>query len=294
MAYNNGFNGDSVSLQYILQTLDSKTILIPGITANANLSVSAMGEVAYYYKRGTSTVTTGNVGDSITYAAKGVTREDISLTSAITIGAVLPHVNFATIQAPVIADRVIMESISAANQHNTLAVTYLEDNSTNFYKSSDGTVVVETTATSNSALTYSTVYDEIIDMKKAFNVKNKAKGMKPTAIIVSEAVYADLLKSDQFIRKEQAGDAVVYDGVVGRVAGLQVVVSPDTAVTTSADESTDIIMLNAEGFAAPLNVRSLAVVDATAAGYPLGTIVAGEIGFGFKIADPDLVLVRRH
>ena len=57
MAYNNGFNGDQVSLQYILQTLDSKTILIPSITANANLSVSAMGEVAYFYKRGASSVT---------------------------------------------------------------------------------------------------------------------------------------------------------------------------------------------------------------------------------------------
>lgn len=293
MAYNNGFNGDQVSLQYILQTLDSKTILIPSITANANLSVSAMGEVAYFYKRGASSVTTGNVGDSISYTAAGVTRVDISLTSAITIGAVLPHVNFATVQAPVIADRVIMESISAANKHNTLAVTYLEDNSTNFYKS-DGTIVVETTTTSNAALTYSTVYDEIIDMKKTFNVKNAAKGMKPTAVIVSEALYANLLKSDEFIRKEQAGDAVVYDGVVGKVAGLQVVVSPDTAVTSTADESTDIIMVNAEGFAAPLNIKSLAIVDATAAGYPLGTIVAGEIGYGFKITDPDLVLVRRH
>ena len=97
--------------------------------------------------------------------------------------------------------------------------------------------------------------------------------MKPTAVIVSEALYANLLKSDEFIRKEQAGDAVVYDGVVGKVAGLQVVVSPDTAVTTTDDESTDIIMVNAEGFAAPLNIKSLAIVDATAAGYPLGTIV---------------------
>ena len=44
-------------------------------------------------------------------------------------------------------------------------------------------------------------------------------------------------------------------------------------------------MVNAEGFAAPLNIKSLAIVDATAAGYPLGTIVAGEIGYGFKITE---------
>lgn len=294
MAFNNGFNGDQVSLKYILQTLEAKTVLIPGITANANLSVSAAGEVAYFYKRGTSTVTTGNIGDSVSYAAKGVTRSDINLTSAITIGAVLPHVNFATIQAPVIADRVVMEAMAAANKHNSLAVTYLEDNGSQYFKTSDGTIVVETAVTSNSALTYSTVYDEIVDMKKAFNVKNAAKGMKPTAIIVSEAVYANLLKSDEFIRKEQAGDQVVFDGMVGKVAGLYVVVSPDTAETSTADETTDIIMLNAEAFAAPTNIKTLFVVDATAAGYPGGTIVAGEIGYGFAIADAELLLVRRH
>jgi hypothetical protein len=64
-------------------------------------------------------------------------------------------------------------------------------------------------------------------MKQAFNVKNKAKGMKPTAIIVSEAVYAALLKSDEFVKKEQANASVAFDGYVGRVAGLEVVVSPD-------------------------------------------------------------------
>jgi hypothetical protein len=258
------------------------------------LSVSAAGEVAYYYKRGTSTVTTGNVGDSISYTAKGVTRSDISLTSAITIGSVLPHVNFATIQANVIADRVILEAMTAANKHNSLAVTYLEDQGVQYFKSSDASIVVETAVTSNSALTYSTVYAEIVDMKQAFNVKNKAKGMKPTAIIVSEAVYANLLKSDEFVRKEQANASVAVDGYVGRVAGLEVVVSPDAAASATADETTDIIMLNAEAFAAPTNIKTLYIVDATAAGYPGGTIIAGEIGYGFQIADSELLLVRRH
>ena len=50
-------------------------------------------------------------------------------------------------------------------------------------------------------------------MRKAFNVANKAKGMKPTAIIVSEEINALLLQSDEFIRKEQAGDAMVYEGI---------------------------------------------------------------------------------
>lgn len=285
MAFSNGFNGDVKSLNYILQTLEAKQVLIPGVTSNPNLQVSAAGEVAYFYTRGASSVTSGTntLGAQISYTSSGVTRVDINLTNAIQIGAVIPYVNFATVEASVVADKVIQESLIAANTWNERALAYIEGNATRFYLATDGTITT-VSVTNNAALTATTVYAEIINMKKAFNVANKAKGMKPTAIIVSEAVNALLLQSDEFIRKEQAGDAMVYEGLIGRVAGLQVVVSPDAVE--------DIIMLNAEAVAAPVNVKSLVIADATPAGYPAGVIVAGEIGYGFKIADQDLVLVR--
>lgn len=293
MAFANGFSGDVKSLQHILQTLDAKTILIPGVTSNQNLQVSAAGEVAYFYKRSSATATnvaattTTGVGQKIDYTSKGVERVDVNLTNAIQIGAVLPHVNYATVEgADVVADKVIQEAISAANEWNTQAIGYLEGNATNFYTASAGTITT-VSVTNNAALTSTTVYSEIVKMRKAFNVKNKATGMKPTAVIVSEGVYALLLQSDEFIRKEQAQDlTVVAEGQVGRVAGLWVVVSPDM------DE--DIVMLNSEAFAAPININSLMTADATPAGYPGGTIVAGEIGYGFKIGEQDLVLVREN
>lgn len=285
VAFSNGFNGDSKSLNYILQTLEAKQVLIPGVTSNANLQVSAAGEVAYFYTRGASSITSGTntLGSQISYTSSGVTRVDVSLVNAIQIGAVIPYVNFATVEASVIADKVIQESLAAANTWNEKAIAFLEANATKFYKNADGTIVT-TSVTNNAALAATTVYAEIVNMKKAFNIANKTKGMKPTAVIVSEAVNALLLQSDEFIRKEQAGDATVHEGIIGRVAGLQVVVSQDAVE--------DIIMLNAEALAAPVNVKSLVVADATAAGYPGGVIVAGEIGYGFKIGDANLILVR--
>ena len=265
-------------------------MLIPGVTSNPNLQVSAAGEVAYFYTRGASTVSTATaagvgkkLGAQISYTSSGVTRVDVSLTDAIQIGAVIPYANFATVEASVIADKVIQESLTAANTWNEKAVAFLEGNATKFYKNADASIST-TSISDNTALTASNVYAEIINMKKAFNVANKAKGVKPTAIIVSEAVNALLLQSDEFIRKEQAGNATVHEGIIGKVAGLQVVVSQDLVE--------DIIMLNAEALAAPINVKSLVVADATAAGYPGGVIIAGEIGYGFKIGDADLVLVR--
>jgi hypothetical protein len=293
LAFSNGYSGDSKSLNYILQTLDAKQILIPGVTSNGNLQVTVGGEVAFYYTRSAATstnssyTTTGTgIGTKIDYTSKGVTRNDITLNNAIQIGTVLPYVNFATVSAEVVSDKVIQESLTAANQWNELALTYIEDNATKFYKASDGSITT-VSITNNAALTATTVYAEIVKMRKAFNVANKAKGMKPTAVIVSESVYALLLQSDEFIRKEQAQDlSTVAEGVIGKVAGLYVVVSPD------ANE--DIVMLNAEGFAAPINVKSLVLADATAAGYPAGVIIAGEIGYNFEITDEDLILVREN
>lgn len=44
MAYNNGFSGDYASLQHILKTLDAKSYLVPGVSSNASLQVSAAGK----------------------------------------------------------------------------------------------------------------------------------------------------------------------------------------------------------------------------------------------------------
>ncbi len=296
MAFSNGFNGDQVTLPVILQTLEAKSILIPGVIANPNLKVSVGGEVASYYVRGAASTGTGTVGSQLTYGSTGVTRQDVNLTTAIQIKAVLPHVNFATVQAPVVADKVVQETLSAANTHNTLGLAYLEANVTKFFKTADDTIVASSVLGDNTALLVTTIYDEIVDMRTAFNVANKAKGMKPTGIIISERAYGLLLKSDEFIRKEQSGSTVVFDGMVGTVAGLPVIVSPDMKIVAAssgvAGEVMDIIMLNAEAFAAPTNVNTLVIADGTAAGYPAGTIIGGEIGYGFSIGDADLVLAR--
>lgn len=287
MAFSNGFNGDQKSLGYILQTLEAKQILIPGITSNADLQVSAAGEVAYFYKRDASSVTTGTLGAKITYGSTGVEKVDVVMTKALQIGSVIPFANHNTVGGvSVIADRVIQEAMTAANRWNEEAVAFLEGNAKLFFITSSGTLT--TVSATNAALTKTTVYAEVVDMRKAFNLKNKAKGLKPTAVIVSEAVYALLLQSDEFIRKEQAGDGqVVAEGMVGKVAGLHVVVSPDMGTAF------DMIMLHAEAVAAPTNVNTLFIESGTAAGYPGGVIIAGEIGYNFKLGDEDLVILRK-
>ena len=267
-----------VSLNHILQTLERKVIAVPGLSCSQDLSVSAAGESAYYFTRSASSVTTGNLGAKMDYTSGGLTRVDIPMTSAIQIKSVLPNANVATVSADVVGDRVIYETINAANKYNEEFLKAL--------CTSTGTI------TGTTAATKSTVYGIIVDAIKQFKLKNAAKGMKPTAIIVGPTFEALLMQAPEFLRSTALGDDVAsYEGVIGKVAGLPVIVAVDMDESTS---KIDFILVNQEGFGAPQNVNSLVVTDATQAGYPAGTLIAGEIGYGFKVADNDLVLIRKH
>ena len=263
MAFNNGFSGDTASLNYILQTLEAKQVAIPGITCNPSLSVSAAGEVAYYYKRKGATVADGNLGSKVTFVEAGGERVDISLIKAIQIKSVIPHANFATVSADVVGDRVIADSMQAANLHNEMFAKAVETGAT---KSSGN----------NKALDKSNVYGTIVDVISEFKTAHKADGLKPTAVLVNAKTEGLLLQSPEFIRSTNMGDEVVYEGVIGKIAGLYVVEALDLATA-------NFIVLCAEGVAAPTNVNTLYVTDATAAGYPGGTLISGEIGYGFKV-----------
>ena len=259
MAYNNGFNGDHKSLEHILQTLDAKQILIPGVTVNAETSVTVDGESAFLYTRSATTVAAGNLGDAVTYAAKGVKRIDVPMVSRYAIGAVIPHANFSTVSADVVADKVIQEAMEAANAYNLAGIT-----------------AMTSAATAKTYTKGLDAYEALVEGVKNFKVDNKNRALRPTAAIVSPAFYGKLLVDERFVHATAQGDFVLSEGLVGKAAGVHVVEAVDLT-------GVDFILLNAIGVSAPMNVRTLIITDATAAGYPGGTLIAGEIGYGMKV-----------
>jgi len=278
-AFANGFHGDDASLGYILKTLERKSYLIPGIITNPSISVNVDGSDAYYFTRGASNVGDGSatVGSKLDYTSTGVTRKTIPLNKAIQIKDVLPLVNVSSVSADVVGDRVIYNSLIAANEFDTLGVA----------KITSGTTGTDYTAvTGNVALTTANVYQEILNARKQFLLGNKAKGMKPTGMLVGPTAEALILQNTAFVRSTPVGDAAVQDAVIGKIGGMQVVSCPDLDETVCP-----FLLINAEGFAAVTNVRSLSVTAADAAGYPNGTLIGGEIGYGFEIADKSLIYV---
>lgn len=265
MAFNNGFSGDHTSLNYILKTLEAKTYDIPGVVTNANLQVTANGESVFFYTRSAATAAVGNAGDSVSYSAKGAKRIDVPLTSRVAIGGIIPYVNYQTVSADVVGDKIVQETVAQSNLYNAALIT-----------------AITSAATAKTYTKAATAFSALVEAVSNFKKDNKVSGgMSPTAILASPTFFAELLVDTKInLAVVLKGEMVASD----KVRRLDIPGLP-CPVIECIDSGTGVefYVLNAEGVAAPVVAKSLVVTDATPVGYPGGTLIAGEFPYGFKI-----------
>ena len=209
----NGYEGDTVSLGYILQAQSHEDVFIPGVTENPNISVSVNGEVAYLYLPADASIGSGTVGGQVTFVSKGVSTVTIPMLSCKTISDVIPHANFMTVAADVVNARWVQQTEKLQDEINLAGLTALKAGAT---------------ATANTtALTSANIYETILTDIKEFktNATNKSLKLKPTGMIVGAAGEAALLNSPQFLRSTIVGDEAVKNGVIGSIAGVPVISS---------------------------------------------------------------------
>lgn len=264
MAFNNGFQGDQVSLQYVLKTLEAKTYDIPGVVTNQNLSVTAQGESAFFYTRSASTGASGNAGDKITYTAGGGKRIDVPMTAAVQFGVVLPYVNHATVSADVIGDKLIQETVKQANLYNEALIS-----------------AINSGATAKTYTKDETAFEALLEAVSKFKQDNKTSGgLNPTAVLAGPTFFKDLLADSSLRLAIVLKDQVSSD----KVRRLDIPGLPCPVIEcVDCDAAVEFYILNSEGVAAPMVARSIAVGDASPIGYPGGTFIAGELPYGFKI-----------
>ena len=97
----------------------------------------------------------------------------------------------------------------------------------------DATTALETAATvygNTTALTKDTVYEQIVGVDQKMSEANVPRDRR--FLLVTPAVFALIIKSPEFIKASALGDAVVQSGVVGRVAGFNVLIDNTLSATT--------------------------------------------------------------
>ena len=155
---------------------------------------------------------------------------------------------------------------------------------------SDGSVELTTAGTAfgtTTALTEKTIYGNVVDARtKLSTVHVPTEGRW---LLVSPEIYGLLLKSPEFIKASDLGDAVVQTGAVGRIAGFTVFED------STLGENVEYIAGHPNWFAfidewaVPVHVQDLN----GSSKYIGASAVKGRKVYAFKVTKPQTILIKK-
>lgn len=145
-----------------------------------------------------------------------------------------------------------------------------------------------TTLADTAALTKATVYEKIVDARTKLSTAHV-----PTEdrwLLVSPDTYALLLKSPEFIKASDLGDAVVQTGAVGRVAGFNVFED------TTLGENVEFVAGHPNWFTRIEEwTEPVAVNDLKGSGTFIGACaVQGRKVYAHKVTKAETILVKKN
>lgn len=259
MAFTSGFNGDHVALRHIIKTIEAKNYLIPGVITNPALSVTASGESSFFYTKGTSTLNAShNLGAGTTGTVKGGKRIDVAMTTGAAFDFIIPGAELQTAASVDVKTAYLIDEtqriINARNEAGLLAL--------------QSGAVAKTYAKNKGA------YEAILEGLATYKRDNKQSAHKPTGILVSTQMWANLLADNKYIRSTDRADLKVYDGQVLEIAGTPIIEAVDLV-------GADFILVNSRGFAAPMNIHAFKMVPADFGGGV--AYINGERGLGYPL-----------
>ena len=155
---------------------------------------------------------------------------------------------------------------------------------------SDGSAELTTAGTAledTTALTEKTIYANIVDARTKQSVENV-----PTEgrwLLVSPETYGLLLKSPEFIKASDLGDAVVQSGAVGRIAGYTVFEDSTLGENVEYIAGHPNWFARVEEWQVPVHVQDLA-----GSGEYIGAVaVQGRKVYAHKVTKAKTILVKK-
>jgi len=143
------------------------------------------------------------------------------------------------------------------------------------------------------------IYAQIV----ADRQKMRENNANPKVIIVSPSTYAKLLKAPEFQRSTFISDQAIADGVVGRIAGLDVfeyenldAAAVDGAtiggITWATADELEYVIYDPEAFSIVTSVEAVRLVEEPTRF--VGVLAQVQIVSGFKLTNPKRALLKYH
>jgi hypothetical protein len=145
---------------------------------------------------------------------------------------------------------------------------------------------------SSVALTKENIYKSVVDDRAVL----VAQGARPDVILVSPAVYALLLQSEEFVRASDLAYETAASGIVGRIAGLNVFEYQGlptsyslTLSGTPTNFDVEYVIYDHDAFSIVSNVEVIRVIDSERFN---GSLAQVEIVSGYTLTNPDRAVVK--
>lgn len=144
----------------------------------------------------------------------------------------------------------------------------------------DGATVLIAGATTVNigALATDKVYDTIVDVREAMSVANIPDDGR-RYLLVTPRTYSFILRSPEFIKASALGDDVVQSGIVGKIAGFNVIEWNDSTAGLAMIAGHPRFAARAEEFTVPVHIQ-----DLSGSGKYIGaSAVQGRLAYGHKV-----------
>ena len=139
-----------------------------------------------------------------------------------------------------------------------------------------------------TALTAKTIYESIVDVRTAMS-KAHVPSDGRRFLLVSPETYALVLKSPEFVRASDLGDAVVQTGALGRIAGFNVFEDTTLSETTEYIAGHPDWCCRVQEWQVPVHLQSLA----GSGNYIGASAVQGRKIYAHKVTKPQTLFIKR-
>ena len=213
-----------------------------------------------------------------------------------TNGAAASHGDTAYVDLALNKDKAVNEIIDgfdAASAPDNLVADRLDSGaySLALQMEKDGTDVLEAAATAfggTDALTADTIYGKLVDFRT--EMSKKKVPVAGRFALVSPDAYGLILKSPEFTKASDLGDAVVQTGAQGKIAGFLVIEDATLSATTDFICGHPNWCSRVNEWQVPVHLQDLA-----GSGTYIGaSAVQGRKVYGHKVTKPATLLIKKN
>ena len=157
------------------------------------------------------------------------------------VNEIIDGFDAASVPDNLVADRLDSAGYALAHQIDTDSATVL---------------IAGSTVVNEATLAFDNIYDKIVDIRTSMskaNIPNDGKRF----LLVTPDTMALVLKADEFIKASDLGDAVVQMGIVGKIAGFNIIEWNDSTANLAMIAGHPRFATRAEEFSVPVKVQDI-------------------------------------